>query len=270
MTTQEQLDKLLASLATQYRKLNVKQQAFAIKEIDRVRLEITDMLTEYADSEGLIKKQRLNSLLRELEAIEKSVRKHGMDALESVVGETSALVAAESSAALTATVGASAVSGVTLDVIDRNVMRYVVNRFGDDGLVLSDRVWNFAGDQRAELSKVLRSGIIRGESVNQLVASVRKVYANETWKIRRLVVTEGATAQRVSEAYFAQQSPAVKALRIHRGRANKPEHNCTKLELADKHGMGRGIYLPTDSEIFAPHVNCTSWLSYVLHDKEVR
>jgi hypothetical protein len=270
MSTQSELDKQLAKIATDYRKLNAKQQEYAIKEIGRVRLEIVDLLAEYADSDGIIAKRRLNSLLRDLEAIEKSVRQTGLLAFESIVSETSATTTAAVSGALAETVDTAAVAGVAFDRIDERVLRYVVNRFGEDGLTLSDRVWNLAGDQRDALNKTLRSGIIRGDSVNTMTAAVRKVYDNETWKIRRLVVTEGAIAQRVSEAYFAQESDVVRALKIHRGRANRPEHRCTQLELADKYGMGAGIYLPTDSEIFSPHVNCTSWYSYVLVDEEVR
>jgi len=270
MSTQEQLDKQLAKIAIDYRKLNAKQQVFAIKEIGRVRLEIVDMLAEYADSEGIIAKRRLNSLLRDLEAIEKSVRQTGMIALESIVSETSAITTAAVSGAMTEIVGATALTGVVFDRIDERVLKYVVNRFGEDGLTLSDRVWNLAGDQRDALSRTLRSGIIRGDSVNTMTAAIRKVYENETWKIRRLVVTEGATAQRVSEAYYAQESEVVRGLKIHRGRANRPEHRCTQLERIDKYGMGAGVYLPTDSEIFNPHVNCTSHYTYVLIDEEVR
>lgn len=269
MSAQSDLDKQLAKIATDYRKLNAKQQKFAIAEIGRVRLEIVDMLTEYADSDGIIAKRRLNSLLRDLEAIEKSVRQVGMVTFESIVSETSATTTTAISGALAETVGTAAIAGVAFDRIDERVLKYVVNRFGDDGLTLSDRVWNLAGDQRDALSKTLRSGIIRGDSVSTMTTAVRKVYDNETWKIRRLVVTEGAIAQRVSEAYFAQESPVVQALKIHRGRANRPDHRCTQLELADKYGLGAGVYKPTDTEIFNPHVNCTSWYSYVLKE-EVR
>lgn len=267
MTPQEKLDKQLADLAMSYRKLNAKQQEYAIKEIGRVRLEVVDMLAEYAGDDGTIAKRRLNSLLRDLESIERSVRQTGMIALENIVSETSATTTAAVNGAMTNSLGTAAITGVAFDRIDERVLQYVTNRFGDDGLTLSDRVWNLAGDQRDALSKTLRSGIIRGDSVNTMTAAIRRVYDNETWKIRRLVVTEGAIAQRVSEAYYAQESEVVRGLKIHRGRANRPEHRCTQLELADKYGWGAGVYKPTDSEIFNPHVNCTSWYSYVLVDE---
>ncbi|MBW3113493.1 hypothetical protein KYJ26_16690 [Bacillus sp. MCCB 382] len=266
MTNQERLDRILANLATDYRKLNAKQQEFAIKEIGRVRLELNDLLAEYATDEGIIKRQRLNSLLRDLESIERSVRQTGMVAMEQVVRESSEFATQGAAAGLSQAVGSAAIAGVAFDRIDERTLRYVINRFGDDGLVLSDRVWNLAGDQRDALNKVLRSGIIKGENVTSMIAAVRRVYDNETWKIRRLVVTEGATAQRVGEAYFAQESPVVKAIKIHRGRANRPEHRCTQLELMDKYGLGQGVFKADDPEVFNPHVNCTSWFTYVLKD----
>lgn len=260
MTEQEKLDKLLEGLSDKYQKLNAKQQQYAVKEIERVRSEINDLLADYADSEGIIKRTRLNSLLRELESIEKAVHTNGMEALESIIKE-----AAE---AFTAGIATTIVAdGIAFDKVNANVFRYVVNRFGEDGLALSDRVWQLAGDQREQISKVLRSGIIRGESVNTLIAAVRQVFANETWKIKRLVVTEGNTAYRVAAAYSAQQSEVVKAMRVHHGKADRPEHRCTQLERADSYGMGRGIYPVTASEIYMMHPNCTGFLTYVLDER---
>jgi hypothetical protein len=34
--------------------------------------------------------------------------------------------------------------------------------------------------------------------------------------------------------------------------------------------MGEGVYKPTDSQIYQPHPNCTSYLTYVLTEREVR
>ncbi|WP_141431907.1 hypothetical protein [Bacillus sp. 03113] len=267
MTNQERLDAILEKIATDYGKLNAKQQAFAVKEIGRIRAEIADLLADYAGDDGTIKKQRLTRLLRNLDSIEAGIRKTGMTTMETVINESSAFTTNAITGALTEVIGAAAISGIVTDRINEDVVRYVINRFGDDGLVLSDRVWNVAGDIRDEMAKTLRSGIIRGESVGTLIKRVRDVHDNETWKIKRLVVTEGNTAHRVADAYCAQRSPVVQAVRIHRGKADRPEHRCSQLEQEDRYGMGSGVYLPSDSEVFNPHVNCTSFLTYVLTEK---
>jgi len=272
VTEQERkINAALKRIATDYERLNDRQVRFAIREIDRVRHDITDLLADYADkATGKITKRRLNALLRELESIEKAVRTNGMSALEDVIKESSSYTTTAVNGAMEQTLGAAAIAGVTLDVIDRDVFRYVVNRFADDGLQLSDRVWRFAGEQRDELNRVLRSSIIRGDAMTQMIARVREVYANDTWKIERLVRTEGATAQRVGEAYYAQRSDVVKALKLHEGTCGRKDHNrhrCHILAQEDRHGLGAGVFLPDDSEYFAPHPNCTSYYTYVLADK---
>lgn len=267
MSSQAKLDRQLKKVSMQYRKLNASQQEYAIKEIGRIRLEVVDLLTEYSGSDGKIKKQRLNKLLRELDTIEKLVKTTGMNVFEKIFDDTASTTSDAIKAAFVDSVGAAAISGVAFDKINKNVVRYIVNRVGADGLVLSDRVWRFAGDQRDELSKAIRTGIITGQSVSEISANVRKVYENDAWKIRRLVVTEGNTAHRVATSYTGQQSRVVKAMRVHRGKANRPDHRCTQLELEDRYGMGAGLYRPDDQEIYMMHINCTGYLTYELYDK---
>lgn len=270
MSLQAQLDKSLIETATQYDGINSGLQDFAIAEINRVRFELQEKLATYANKDNVIAKNRIKSLLAELETIERQVYENGMQAMQAVIDRTADESIKASSTALTQAVGGQGVvNGAMFDVIKANTVQYVVNRFGNDGLVLSDRVWQFAGTQRAELEQVLRSGIIRGESVNTLVAKVRKVYDNDTWKIRRLVVTEGNIAYRTANSYTAQRSPFVKALRIHRGIHDIDRHRCSELEGINRYGLGKGVYLPDDPEVLNPHPNCTSYVTYVLVDKAV-
>jgi hypothetical protein len=269
MSTQSQFDEVMRKIAQDYGKLNVKQQEFAIKEFGRIRAEITNLLADYAGSDGTIKRQRLTKLLRDLETIEANVRKNGMVTLQSIINDSSDFTTNAINGALTDIVGAAAISGVVMDRINVDVARYVISRFGEDGLVLSDRVWNVSGDIRDEMSKTLRAGIIRGEAVSALIKRIRAVHDNETWKIRRLVVTEGNTAYRAATAYNAQRSSVVKGVKINDrpGHNNHRKHRCYILAHEDKYGMGNGIYKPDDSEIYSPHPNCTSYITYVLNDK---
>lgn len=271
MSKQSELDEIMRKIAYDYGVLNEKQQEFAIKEIGRVRGEIAELLTDYAD-DGTIKRQRLTRLLRDLESIEKDIREYGRVALEQTISETAIFTTNAVSGALTDVIGAAAVSGIVVDKVNRDVLRYVINRFGEDGLVLSDRVWNTTGDLIDEISKTLRAGIIRGESVSALTKRVRDVHDNETWKIRRLVITEGNTAHRVATCYNAQRSDVVKGVKINDrpGHNNHTKHRCFTLANADPYGMGAGIYKTGDSEIFMPHPNCTSYITYVLTDKANR
>jgi hypothetical protein len=267
-TKQEQLDDIMWQIAVDCGKLNAKQQEFAIKEVGRARSEIAELLTEY-EEDGTVKRARLTRLLRDLETVEANVRKYGTVTMNQIVEESSAYTTTAVGGALTNVIGAAAVSGIVVDKVNKDVLKYVIKRFGDDGLVLSDRIWNIAGDLRDELSKTLRAGIIRGESVSSLMKRVREVHDNEAWKIRRLVVTEGNTAHRVATSYNAQRSSVVKGVKLNDrpGHNNHTKHRCFTLANADHYGMGIGVYKPSDSEIFQPHPNCTSYITYVLTDK---
>ncbi len=258
----------LRKAAERYSGINEDLQRFAISEIDRTRLELNDLLAEYAKKDNTISRARVNSLLRSLDEIEESIRNRGEKALNSVVKDSADFGVERGAGALASGLGEAAVGGIATDKISRSSLKYVVNRYGDDGLVLSDRVWNLAGEQRDELNKVIRSGIIRGESVNQLTAQVRKVYDNETWKIRRLVQTEGNTAYRVGTSYVAQESDRVAGLRVNDrpGHNNHTKHRCYELANQDPYGLGEGVYKPDDSRIYQIHPNCTAYLTYVLKD----
>lgn len=265
-TKQAQLDAILKKTAEKYDGFNDNLQDYAIREIERTRLSLIDLLHGYA-IDDIIQIKRIQSLFRDLDNIEKSIYENGMTAMNGVIKRSADVGIRWSSLALGTVVGATAEIGEEFfSRISAVVLRYVVNRFGEDGLVLSDRVWQFSRGQRAELEQVIRNGIIRGESVNTLVSKVRKVYANETWKIRRLVITEGNVAYRTAGAYVAQQSPYVQALKIHRGEADRPEHRCSQMEKIDRYGLGDGIYIPTDTEVLHPHVNCTAYTTYVVTD----
>lgn len=260
------LAELLAQSASQYDRLNERQVAFAVREIGRTRLELNDLLADYATKDGTISRSRISALLRDLDEIEEAIRRNGMSAMATVIRDSAAYGTSAGSKALAGAIGRSASAGISFDRLNREVVRYVSTRFSEDGLVLSDRVWQLAGEQRDELNTVIRSGIIRGQSVTAMTAAVRNVYANETWKIERLVRTEGNVAYRTGTGYIAQRGDYVKGLRIHRGEADRPEHMCTILSEEDRYGLGEGVYPVDNTEILNPHPNCTSYLTYELYD----
>jgi hypothetical protein len=259
--------RLLTETAKQYEGINASLQRFAVEEISRVRDGLTLQLMQQANSDNVIAKTRIVSLLSDLDAYENKLNTVGMSALTKIITQSADFGLAGGLQAIQEGLSGlegAVVNGGAFDRISERVLQYVVNRFGNDGLVLSNRVWQLAKTQRNSLEQVIRSGIIRGESVNSIVANVRKVHDNETWKIRRLVITEGNVAYRTANAYTAQASNVVKALRIHRGEADSPTHRCTEMEHIDRYGLGEGIYLATDAEVLNPHPNCTSYTTYVL------
>lgn len=267
MSKQAELDSIYKRIADEYHTLNERQTAYAIKEVGRVRSEVAELITEFAASDGTIKRQRLSRLLRELDGVERDLRKYGTAAMDEIIGKSAAFTTQAVSAGFATVVGVPMIQAGNFERLNREVFNYVTQRFGEDGLVLSDRVWGTSGDIRDAIGASLRSDIIRGESVGKMVANVREAYDNETWKIKRLVVTEGNTAYRTASAMSAGRSEVVTWVKLNENgarHANHERHRCFILAKKDRYGEGAGVYKPTDSEIYMPHPNCSSYITSVL------
>lgn len=258
--TQAELDEIFKRLEKDYGKLTERQQAFAIREIGRVRSEMAELLADFADDEGVIKRQRMSRLLRELDEIERSLRNSGEIAFERIIEESSEWTVRNTNRAIGVTISTAA-----FDRINEHVVKYVVKRFGEDGLVLSDRIWGLSGEIRDELATVIRRGILRGDGINAMIPQIRQVYDNETWKIRRLARNESVAAHRAATSYNAQESNVVEWVKFNHG--VKRTDTCVSLANEDRYGKGRGIFKPTDTEIWMPHVQCTGYVSYVLDER---
>ena len=269
MTKQAELDAIYAKLARDYGKLNDAQVARAIKEVGRVRGDIAELLSEFAEDNGTVKRQRLSRLLRELDGVEKLLREYGSATITEAIRLSSEFAVAGLNAGTASIIGAPMVSA-GIEKLNKQTVDYVIRRFGEDGLVLSDRVWGTSGEIRDSISSVIRSGIIRGDNVGSMIRDVRKVYDAETWKIKRLVVTEGNTAYRVASANSVRDSDVAKYVRINENgsrHGNHTNHKCYKLAQEDRYGEGKAIFLPTDTEIYLPHIQCSSFVTPVILDK---
>ncbi len=264
------LNSILRNAAQEFAVLNRQAAEHAAKAVQETRQQLTDMLAAAAGESGEIRRTRIQSLMRDLDTVEKQIRDNLMDATMAAVEDGAKRSTGAAEKAIGAAVGAKAAQEVAFNRVSSNVIRYVANRFAQDGLVLSDRIWKVSGEIRDQLGAAIRKGVLQGKSVNTMIKDIRQIYSTETWKIRRLVVTEGNMAYRVATAYTAQQSKVVHLLRIHRGKADRPTHMCTILSEQDPIGKGVGVYLPTDGRIYNPHPNCTSWLEYVLDEQMLR
>lgn len=257
LTTQAELDAIFSRMERDYGALSKRQEAFAIREIGRVRGEVSDMLTEFADSDGIIKRRRAGMVLSELDDIEALIREHGTLALNSIIEESSEWTVNAINKGVGISTGTRAVN--------RHVVNYVSKRFGEDGLVLSDRIWGLSGEIRDELSTVIRTNIIKGEGINAMIPQIRRVYDNETWKIRRLARTESVTAHRATIGYNARESGVVEWVQFHHG--IKSSEPCVDLANEDRYGKGPGVFKPMDTDIWQPHVQCTGYSTYILDER---
>src|SRR5690625_3777609 len=120
LTTQADIDRVFNRLETDYGALSRKQQAYAIREIGRVRGELAELLAECADSDGVIKRRGSGMVLRELDVIEMSLREHGTIAINHIIEESSEWTIKTVNKASGVTVSAS-----SFDRVNEHVAKYV-------------------------------------------------------------------------------------------------------------------------------------------------
>ncbi|MCQ4363056.1 hypothetical protein KQR54_18325 [Mycobacterium gordonae] len=280
--SERKLNGLFAKMSGAFKRTVTHQQTVVSAEIGKTRLQVVDIVASYAKNDDTISRSRLNALLRDLEGVEKDIRSATNRSLLTVMKDSAdqafsgvsgalkavfgASVAAFSSAKVTASSFLSPLTGKS--PTGKNIAAYLAERTGTDGLRLSDRVWNISADHRDAIGRILRRGILRGDSIARMTRDITEVYGVEDWKARRLVVTESNAAFRTAIGYEAERLDFVRGLRLQPG--TKHSRACVTLAAEDRHGMGAGIFLPSDTDIYNPHPNCTSVLTFVLIDEEVR
>lgn len=84
----------------------------------------------------------------------------------------------------------------SITAVNKQIIQGVIKRTGEDGLVLSDRVWNLSGDMRDRLSSVIRPSVLKGESITMISQKIKEVHDNEKWKVERVAISESTNTYR--------------------------------------------------------------------------
>lgn len=116
-----------------------------------------------------------------------------------------------------------------------------------------------------DVQKAIRQGVLGGEDIDVVIANVRKSIDDYTWEMERIIESEVWNAYRYQFGQTASEN-GFDWIRIHESfprHPNRRKHKCYPLANADKYGKGKGVYKSTDTEIFYPHPQCTSWLEVV-------
>ncbi|PRT35351.1 hypothetical protein [Bacillus wiedmannii] len=263
---QNEFDEALDKISKQYEKENEKQVEETVGTIMLIRLFLLDLVNDY-QKDGVIKRGRLNALLRDLELYEKEFRKQAGASFEKTITDTAKWT--------TSKLAETPLNVTTLDSVNKDIVKYMLKREGTDGLVLSDRVWNLAGDMRAELTKVIRPAVLKGESISSISQKIREVHDNEKWKIERVAITESNNTHRAATIYNGNESDIVTGYKIidngHRHRYHS-KHMCYKLARRDAYGLGPGRYpkkIPESllAQLINPHPQCSSRLNYIIGEE---
>src|SRR5690625_3680139 len=136
LTSQTDLDRIFSRMRREYNELSKKQRAYAIREMGRVRADTAELLAEYADKDGEISRRSLSRILRDMDAIERELRKNADQALIHITVESSECTSLN----IASTPGVKLLASNSESII-RQVVFYVVERFGDDNLGINHRKW---------------------------------------------------------------------------------------------------------------------------------
>src|SRR5690625_3306815 len=87
LTSQTDLNRIFSRMRREFSTLSKKQREYAVREMGRVRADTAELLAEYADKDGEISRRRLSRLLRDMDEIERELRKNGEQALVNIIEE---------------------------------------------------------------------------------------------------------------------------------------------------------------------------------------
>src|SRR5690625_6403602 len=85
LTSQTDLNRIFSRMRREFSTLSKKQREYAVREMGRVRADTAELLAEYADKDGEISRRRLSRLLRDMDEIERELRKNGEQALLNII-----------------------------------------------------------------------------------------------------------------------------------------------------------------------------------------
>ncbi|RPF54736.1 hypothetical protein [Abyssicoccus albus] len=202
-----------------------------------------------------VKRQKLRAILSELRSIEKEV--------ENVVYD-----GVLSSVELSIVATTSALSD-ELEKVESMDSKEVVEEPDEDNFTLSDKAAFTALTYSQLLQKKIRESINRGDALDGTIANVNEALEEKQWVLRRLVVDESFTVYR-RQFVNVMEDNGLNWLRIHETFPRHPRrksHECYFYANEDKYGKGAGVFRTTDTKIYKPHLQCTSWLEIVYDDE---
>ena len=130
---------------------------------------------------------------------------------------------------------------------------------------LEQRVKISTSNTKTDVRKYIRQGVLGGDDISTIVSNVRDTFKDTDWTVRRIVESEVYNAYRYQFG-ITTDANGYDWIRIHESFPRHPRrkyHKCYPLANADKYGKGKGVYKSTDSTIYYPHPQCTSWLEVV-------
>lgn len=272
---EDTVNKVISNVAEKVYNDADRRASRVTSEVDDVRKLITDVLAKYADSDGFIPKHKINQVLRELNGFEEEYRKVIERGLEEQVKDSSKFIHKAVVGAIVTAIGIGAFKSPKFiedeDEFNDELMKYLrTNKVGK--LTIYDRILRYSGLLRDRMQEVIRYGILSGERFTKITLQVKDAVDRRLSQIKNIILTEIPNIVRKGLAYIGDKTKVLKGLKIVDLRGRHPfhyHHQCYKYAEADKYGMGKGIYKPSDTYIFNPHPQCTSYVIYVFNNDDI-
>lgn len=278
--------------------LVVEQQKFLDKLLLKAHQDISRILDDYADDDGIIKRARLKALQREIEDFYfeeiNSMQVYLVrNMTQSINREVDGRIRAGMVYMYDISPRFSEQIPKLFVTIPDLALRAVLSRRYDDGLLFSERIWKLgqfgatkimdtvaegvlkgwsASDLSKALEKILRGKVIEGIDYEQLAPfSPSYKYATAIrgdirYNAMRLARTELAHAYSEASIQCAKIAPWVLGLKWNLSASHPKPDICDKWATDDLYGLGKGVYKP--DRVPVDHPNGLCFLTDVLVPKD--
>lgn len=289
MTKESRMNKQLVDGQEAFDRLIPGYTRQVLKALDIARIGVSDVLVKHAKN-GKVPASRVNVIIRELNAVETQLYRDLLSQTTIVIEDAAETAGNNVNTALIGAVGLAALIalkgeeqgvmaeipgflfaiGASLSAFVASVASTVMNRKGDDGKSLRDRLRILAADIIADVKRTLRQNLRNSEDFDAIERNVLESFGDKNWRVKRIVESESPTAYRTAVAKAAEQSELVAALKIvdfpHGAPGEHEKHKCHIYAHRDEHGMGEGVYPVNTRKIRNPHPQCRSRLILVMRE----
>lgn len=259
---QSQIDKLYANYANQEGLSLADAQAYLtggqVKQWRYKLSEYVERINENGDKQLLSELNALSSRSRiqRLEQVKTAIRV----ATSEVASKGEHLVEGLLSDVYSGTyraIGAEAAKGLGLSLEALN-QRYVAQAIAYpwSGASYSQRIWNNADQLAKALQQTVTQGLVQGQDVRQMAASIAKATGTAVSNAQRLVRTEVARCveQATKDGYVAS---GIKQYQILVGEAERTCEQCSRIDEDEAHDVDKAV-MGVNYPPFHPNCRCTT------------
>lgn len=276
--TAKEFEKYIKANRAKYMGLSAKQE----KELGRLYIKFS----EYAklEAEKIINKEGLTYASRQkmirhlltrasdLTDDFKGLLDKAMIESANLQTEVSRIIADKYSKAMAAA-GYKVDIGSALFSVPDEVVNMAYKRIWEDGLKLSDRIWQLNRRTRGELERIIMEQIATGKPVSSrtLEARINKLLnpsrraiktklhgRNVLFDAQRILRTESAVAFREANRISASKIPGVKGIKWELSPSEGTCTTCIDYASSDKFGLGAGVFPPDELPVI-PHPQCNCY-----------